>query len=245
MTKKILPKAPDFPSALQPVFHAPTSGQVANVIVFLPGLGDTAANFCGFAKALNLPETLCITIQPPSPLPVPLPAGFYWGDDIIFDQGTGSLEADPGFDRAGKLVSENVVDRILIEKCGFDHREILLFGYGQGGMVALAVAARMRSSLGGVISVGGTIPSSSMLVNQPKSTTPILLLGGRLGDLFKDNRNGVRKAQGSFEFVEAHEWSKNDDSMPKNRDEALPMMQFFARRLRSLKGVPSGSVELG
>jgi hypothetical protein len=32
--------------------------------------------------------------------------------------------------------------------------------------------------------------------------------------------------------------------MPKNREEALPMMHFFARRLRSQKGVPEGSVEL-
>jgi hypothetical protein len=32
--------------------------------------------------------------------------------------------------------------------------------------------------------------------------------------------------------------------MPANRDEMLPIMQFFSRRLRSMKGVPAGVVEL-
>lgn len=46
------------------------------------------------------------------------------------------------------------------------------------------------------------------------------------------------------EHVEYHQWKKADDSIPQNREEAMPMMQFFARRLRSQKGVPEGSLEL-
>ena len=218
---------------------------MANVVLFFPGLGDTSVNFSGFAKALNLPETLCITLQPPSPLPLPLPSGFHWGDDVVLDQGTESLDPDAGFTKVRKLVNEDVINKVLIEKGGFRDRQIFLFGYGQGGMAALAVAVQRKASLGGVVSIGGSIPSSSMLVNQPKSGTPVLVLSGRSGELFKDGRNGVKKVQGSFEFVEAHQWSKPDDRMPKNREEALPIMQFFARRLRSLKGVPSGSVEIG
>jgi hypothetical protein len=33
--------------------------------------------------------------------------------------------------------------------------------------------------------------------------------------------------------------------MPANREEALPMMSFFARHLRSRQGVPADAVEIG
>lgn len=47
-----------------------------------------------------------------------------------------------------------------------------------------------------------------------------------------------------FEFAEIKRYRKSGDSMPSNRDEMMPIMQFFARRLKSTKGVPKGSVEL-
>lgn len=85
------------------------------------------------------------------------------------------------------------------------------------------------------------MPSSSMLVNGPKDRTPLLLLGGAKGVL---SSNHAKTVKGTFEHVEHHQWKKADDSMPKNREEVLPVMQFFARRLRSRSGVPEGSVEL-
>ena len=45
--------------------------------------------------------------------------------------------------------------------------------------------------------------------------------------------------------VEYHKWDRAGDGMPRNRDEMLPIMRFFARRLRSRKGVPEGSIEVG
>jgi hypothetical protein len=48
-----------------------------------------------------------------------------------------------------------------------------------------------------------------------------------------------------FEFVEIKRYRKPGDSMPANRDEMMPIMQFFSRRLKSTKGIPEGSVEIG
>jgi predicted esterase len=211
-------------------------------VLFLPGLGDTSQNFSSFARALNLPETLCITLQGPTPLPLPLPEGFHWGDDLLVDQSSGDLDPDAGFSKSTQLVAQEVVENVLLSKCGFKPREIMLFGFGQGGMAALAIVKTCRGELAGVISVGGRIPSSSMLVNGPKIETPVLLLGGFKGSIASED--AVKSAKETFEHVEHHRWKKADDSMPKNREEALPMMQFFARRLRSQKGVPEGSVEL-
>jgi len=54
----------------------------------------------------------------------------------------------------------------------------------------------------------------------------------------------IERIKGAFEFVEVVEWPKTGDGMPKNRDEMLPIMRFLARRLRSVKGVPKGSIEI-
>jgi hypothetical protein len=47
-----------------------------------------------------------------------------------------------------------------------------------------------------------------------------------------------------FEFTEVKRYRKAGDSMPSNRDEMMPIMQFLARRLRSRKGVVEGAVEI-
>jgi predicted esterase len=235
-----LPESSDFPPSLHAVLH--NVPKPTNAVLFLPGLGDTSQNFSSFARALNLPETLCITLQGPTPLPLPLPEGFHWGDDLLVDQSSGDLDPDAGFGKSAQLVTQEVVENVLLSKCGFKPREITLFGFGQGGMAALAIAKACNSELAGVISIGGEIPSSSMLVNGPKIKTPVLLLGGSKGSIASED--AVKSTKETFEHVEHHRWKKADDSMPKNREEALPMMQFFARRLRSQKGVPEGSVEL-
>lgn len=235
-----LPTSSDLPAALHAVLH--NTPKPTNAVLFLCGLGDTSENFSSFARALNLPETLCIALQGPSPLPLPLPDGFHWCDDLLVDQSSGDLDPDAGFSKSTRLLTEEVIDGALISKCGFKPREILLLGFGQGGMTALATAKEFKGELGGVISIGGRIPSSCMLINGPKKATPVLLLGGSKGSLASGD--AVKTTKATFEHVEHLQWKKADDSMPKNRDEALPMMQFLARRLRSQKGVPDGSVEL-
>lgn len=95
------------------------------------------------------------------------------------------------------------------------------------------------------MSIGGGIPSSARLVSGSKSKTPVLLLGGSRGVFSSSGATAVKSVEGTFHSVEYHQWRKMDDGMPKNREEALPMMKFFARRLLSRKGVPEGAVEIG
>ncbi len=245
-----LPLPSDFPPSLNPRIHpsepAPSPTSISNVVIFLHGLGDTSANFSHFSRALNLPETLTVTLQAPFPLPLPMEAGHYhWGDDILVDSGTGEVDPDCGLSKAATLLSEDVIKKVLISECGFKVREVLMLGYGQGGMASLAIARTLgpEMELGGVMSIGGPLPSSCMLVNGPKIRTPVLLLGGAKGLIARSN--GVARTKGTFENVQYVQWKKGKDAMPASREEALPMMQFFARSLRSRKGVPKGSVEVG
>lgn len=127
-------------------------------------------------------------------------------------------------------------------KCGFKPREIHSFGSGQGASTSLHPSL-MSLELGSIIAIDGLLPLSTP-VSLAKYRAPLLLLGGTSGGLAEDSGSGVKRTKDTFEFVETHPW-KGDDGMPKNQDKALPMMDFFARRLRTGQGWAEGGVEIG
>jgi predicted esterase len=128
-----------------------------------------------------------------------------------------------------------------MQKCGYKSQEILLFGFAQGGYVALNAACAMSEELGGVVSVGGALPSGASIPKQ-KSRTPVLLCKGSHRSAITDEN--IEKLKDTFNVVEVKEWPKTGDGMPSNRNEMLPIMQFFARRLRSMRGIPEASLEI-
>lgn len=156
---------------------------------------------------------------------------------------------DAGFKRATSLLLDEVIRGVLVRKCGYRPAEILVLGFGQGGMAALVAAREMAqsqsagsdASLSGVISIGAPYPLSGSTVGA-KSRTPVLLVGGREPTAVSEG--AIRRTKQVFEFVEVHQYGRKGDGMPRNRDEMMPVMQFFARRLRSWQGVPEGSVEI-
>ncbi|RAK81014.1 alpha/beta hydrolase [Aspergillus fijiensis CBS 313.89] len=256
------PRAPqptDFPSHLTLTITPPTppstSQKSPNILLLLHGLGDTAANFTAFARALHLPETTILTLQAPQPLPFDL-GGYHWGDDVTFTP-AGELDMDAGFTRAVRLIVHEVIAGVLVRKCGYRWRDVLVFGLGQGGMVGLEVAAAVaaagaagagsgRQGEGegaGVVSIGAPFPLSAVKnTTTQRNRTPVLVVAGR--DSVAVTDSAVRRTKDWFEFVEVHRYARRGDGMPRNRDEMLPVMQFLARRLRSWKGVPEGSVEI-
>ena len=238
---KRLPTLSDFPSSLKITIIPPPASapQLSNVLILLHGLGDTLASFTNLGQQLALPETICITVQAPTPLPFDL-GGFHFGDDIQFDAATGQMDFDTGFSKAVVMLKRDVIQEGLIDKCGFKPREIMFFGFGQGAMAALATVSSISDELGGAVSIGGPLPAS---VSAKDVKTPVLVLGGSSNSLI--TRTALEKIKTTFLSVEYHKWNRISDSMPRSREEMLPIMRFFARRLRSQKGVPEGSVELG
>jgi hypothetical protein len=96
--------------------------------------------------------------------------------------------------------------------------------------------------LGGVISIGGPLPSEAPAGLVSKCKTPVLVCAG--SDRSVVTPTAEDKLKRLFEFTEIKRYRKSGDSMPSNRDEMMPIMQFFSRRLKSTKGVPKGSVEI-
>ena len=64
-----------------------------------------------------------------------------------------------------------------------------------------------------------------------KAKTPVLVCCGRESEAVDADAAEVLERE--FETVEVVRWKRADDGMPRNREEVLPMMQFFAERLRS------------
>ncbi|KAJ5416732.1 uncharacterized protein N7487_000282 [Penicillium crustosum] len=203
-------------------------------------------------KPFASPETTIVTVQGTAPLPFDL-GGFHWGDDVSFDSATGALDMDAGLTRSTRILVSDVVRGTLVQKCGYALREIMVLGFGQGGMAALAIARELGlkgsgntdsgevGALSGVISIGAPYPLSGSRVGD-KNRSPVLLVAGR--DSVAVSDEAVRRTKQVFEFVEVSRYARKGDGMPSNREEMLPVMQFFARRLRSRQGVPEGSVEI-
>lgn len=238
------PTTNDFPSNTQLTITPPPSSstQPINALILLHGLGDTNASFTGLGKQLALPETTCISLQAPTPLPFDL-GGYHWGDDIVFDHSTGQMELDTGFGKASKMIEKDIIQDALIGKCGYNPSDIFLLGYGQGAMAAIAAVLSMSSfeELGGIISVGGSVPTSSLQSNS-STKTPICVLGGSTDTLItKSALDGIKKC---FKDVRYHKWEKPGDGMPRNRAEMYPIMRFLSSRMRSRRGVPEDAVEI-
>jgi predicted esterase len=247
MSNPRLPTNSDFPSSLTLDIIPPSSGKPVNVLILLHGLGDTNKSFSQLGKNLNLPETVSISIQGPNSIP-PIFTGsespaFHWGDDVLVDENRGEIELDAGFKTIQKILLEDVIKESLMKKCGYPARNILFFGFGQGGMAALHVAASSELEFGGVVSIGGRLSSGNGSGSgSGKSKTPVMVLGGSRSA--QVTRSAIDALKARFVDVEYVKWEKAEDSMPRNREEMLPVMKFFARRLRSRAGVPEGAVEV-
>ncbi|EMC94134.1 hypothetical protein BAUCODRAFT_74891 [Baudoinia panamericana UAMH 10762] len=236
-----LPTAADFPANVVLTIVPPRdSDPPTNVLILLHGLGDQHSSFTKLGQQLNLPETVCIAVQAPHGL-LDL-GGFHWGDDIVFDSSDGGLDADAGFKQSTAML-KGLVEDDLITKCRYRAREILFLGFGQGAMVALNLARiAADAELGGIIGIGGGLPSEAPAAQVNKCKTPVIICAGSSESTVTSSSED--KLKHNFEHVECKRYRRPGDHMPKDRDEMLPIMQFLARRLRSTKGIPKGSVEL-
>ncbi|KAL6881589.1 Alpha/Beta hydrolase protein [Trichoderma novae-zelandiae] len=251
------PLRPSLPHALH--FPSPRESTTAILILF-HGLGDNEAPFATFARNISLPGVLAISVRGTAPLPAGLvDAGaggegegghFHWGDDLSVDTNTGDLDPDPGFDKAAGLVMQKLVKETLMDKCGWEMNDILFFGFGQGGSLALGLASRLRSmerivdlsagaqgdgdansqtKLGktckGVVSIGGPLPQSMVpsLSSREKSGTPVLVC-----QLDDDEADAVKREFGDVRVVR---WRRREVAMPRDREEMFPIMKFIADQL--------------
>ncbi|KAL2016620.1 hypothetical protein VTK56DRAFT_3238 [Thermocarpiscus australiensis] len=272
---------PGLSPSLSLVYPTPRESTTAILLLF-HGLGDSESPFASFARTLALPGVLAIAVRGTSPLLLPAgllgsgppssdsasgaagpgrrpggggPGGFHWGDDLRFSGAAGGemIDPDPGFEKARRWVMERLIGEVLVDKCGWEVGDVMLFGFGQGGSFALGLASALRMgkrveeitegnereerrrgrAFKGVVSVGGALPASMVptVSNREKARTPVLVLCGRESEAVDED--AVDLLEREFADVKVVRWKRASDGMPSNREEALPMMQFFADRLRN------------
>ena len=73
-----------------------------------------------------------------------------------------------------KTLLIDVVTNGLVTKCGFELHDVVIIGYGQGGMAALW----RESEFGGIISIDRPMPECRPLCLTAKAKTPALVLRG-------------------------------------------------------------------
>mmetsp|Transcript_71310 Transcript_71310/g.127113 ORF Transcript_71310/g.127113 Transcript_71310/m.127113 type:complete len:670 (-) Transcript_71310:63-2072(-) len=136
-----------------------------NLLIFLHGFGGRKDSFAALAETLQLPKTAVIIFNAPHELSGELlddPPGFSWF--TMLDEETMDF-IEPHLEEKRRLVSLDRtvhlladVIRTLVTTCAWKAAEIFLFGYGQGGSVALDVLLNPGLSpslgcLGGVVGV--------------------------------------------------------------------------------------------
>jgi predicted esterase len=132
------------------------------------------------------------------------------------------------FFTTSQLILGEVISALLISKCNFAARRIIVFGQGEGAMAALATLLTWeRVELGGVICVGGQLPSYATLSGDIKSKTAVLLLGGALGMTTPAAKNRIEQ---NFSYVDCDLLEGKDDVLPRGH-QLISLQDFFEHRL--------------
>ncbi len=157
---------------------------------------------------------------------------------IPIDDNTAEEDEDDKVPFFIDILLEDVIHVGLINKCGFNPCQIILFGPGDGGKIALEAAATWpKTEFGGVISVGGSLSGSTQRIR--KSKTGVLLLGNVSPMDRKNTESG-------FLHVDFKSSAVNYGELPQDDNELLhPIEKFFAHRLRQEEWEKSAVLTFG
>ncbi|KAG0367751.1 hypothetical protein BGZ54_003336 [Gamsiella multidivaricata] len=212
-----------------------------NLVLFFHGLGDKIKpNFVKLAQNMQLPQTATCCVQAPTPVPYLEQEGWQWYPS--FNNLNGELLGPDSPERmlqVKQLVRPELIKLIrhCIDHCGFESRKISLFGFSQGGEIALDLAAFGGLNLRAVISVAGYLMEEAQN-DEPAvkpSNTQVLVMQGD-----KDDLRTIQEAKARFKYLQKTFGKANVEQqivegmghgMPASESGWRPLMEFFARVL--------------
>ena len=215
------PRRVDFPSALSMKIVSPIK-PVKNCIILMHSIARNETFLEDHTQRLQtkIQESAFILLRGLQPIE-PGNSGYHWADatDLV----------DEGFINTSRAILKDIVQDGLMARCNFQPRDVVILGYGQGGMAALAAAASWNSiEFGGVVSYGGPMPGYVQLPHDIKAKTPALIYGSARGDL---TPNAIQQIQENFSFVDRHVPDSEYDTVPLSDQELAPLIAFFEHRL--------------
>lgn len=161
---------------LQSARREPVSGETRSVVVFLHGFGANGADLLGLADPLgeHLPDTLFVAPDAPETVPG-MPTGYQWFP-IPWIDGSSEEESARGMAQAVADL-DAYLDALMVDEDVLPE-QVVLFGFSQGTMMGLHVAARREDELAGVVAFSGRLLSPESLKDETVSRPPILLIHG-------------------------------------------------------------------
>lgn len=155
----------------------PTAPAIGTVIL-LHGLGADGNDFVPMVKELRLPADVPLRfVFPNAPLrPVTINNGYVmpaWFDII-------SMNIDQRADQNGLNESVNALNQLVDNeiKLGKSSDKIVLAGFSQGAVIALACGLRMKQPLAGILALSGYLPNAKELAKEADASnrkTPIFI----------------------------------------------------------------------
>ncbi len=150
-------------------------GKPESVVIFLHGLGDSGAGLIDLAMPLSqeLPHTAFHSPDAPEPYAMaPFGRQWFglqdWSQQAIYD---GAVRAAPFL--------HDYIDAQL-KTYALPPSRLALFGFSQGGMMALHAGLRRPEPLGAVLGYSGGLVGPEHLTTEIKSRPPVLLVHGMM-----------------------------------------------------------------
>ncbi|KAI9306528.1 Phospholipase/Carboxylesterase-domain-containing protein [Cunninghamella echinulata] len=227
-------------------YAASPDGVDTNILLLLHGLGDTLQPFFNLGNKLQLPQTAVMALQAPDLIPL-MGECYQWYPSFNMMTGEELSPSHPeqkkGIITTGILLTELI--QHLIQDCHYQAQHIFLFGFSQGGTVALnQVLQGPIRNLGGVVSIAGYEPflSSSSQLPSVKYDGPILVLQGEKDPVIGSKANGekmfsqIKNActstnNNSDRLQQIFIPNKSEHSMPSNQSEWRYIHAFFAKHM--------------
>lgn len=208
-------------------YAASDDGTDANILILLHGLGDTQKPFAQLGRQLKLPQTATFALRAPQQIPYLDEPAFQWYR--TFDE-LGEFIAAPDPTPALTLLEQ--VIKHLTTDCGWSASEVHLFGFAQGGSVAVEFGLSWwrseSTSLGSLVTVSGPLLSYPTPTNP--CPTPVLV--------YRRTQAAAAEAAAFHKgFSHVKEVRKpGEEGMPRSKDEWEPIMRFWSERLTRRTG---------
>jgi phospholipase/carboxylesterase len=159
----------------------PQSGETRSVVVFLHGYGANGADLLGLADPLSehLPDTLFVAPDAPESVEG-MPNGHQWFP-IPWIDNSSEEESERGMAQAVQDLNA-YLDALMVDEDVLPE-QVVLFGFSQGTIMALHVAARREDEVAGVVAISGRLLLPESLADEAVSRPPILLIHGDQDDV--------------------------------------------------------------
>ncbi len=202
-------------------------GEVRHSVIWLHGLGADGRDFLSIVPSLRLPEELGVRfVFPNAPaIPVTVNGGYVmpaWYD--IYGSDIGAV-----IDVEGILRSAEYLQGLVAEEAarGVPPERVVLAGFSQGGLVALAAALHSSEPLAGVMALSTYLPQQVM----PDQALPrqILQAHGRM-DTVVPYEAGVAARERLLAQGHEVEWHEYDMAHSVCAEEVADIREWLLRR---------------